>query len=206
MRLLYSVVIVFLLGCCQRNIQSLSRSELIQYANNPDNGLVVSIMAEDLKLTAHYKPKDLILDQHLVSPDIQSLNKLRAELQEYDYFIVQFSKEGREIESYFSADTQQSNSLLRYLSGGIDNDFLLVNGRDTVQVDQTIYTPHYGSATSTSLMLIFKSDILTKNKDITLIYNDSFFKSGQSFFRFDIDEIKHIPKLNLFDSLDTINQ
>lgn len=193
MRLLF-IALVAALASCSNGVRSLERNELMRYASDTPNGLTVATVKDGFQLKMMYKPKDLILDQNLTRPSSQSLDSLRAVLKEYDYFILQLSKDGREIEHYV-ADNQ--NALNQYLNSAIGNDLFLVAGNDTTYIDQTVYAPSFGSSTHTSVLIIFKSDLNERDHDFTIVFNDSFFRSGHSSFEFDIDNIKRIPYLKL---------
>jgi hypothetical protein len=195
-RAIFSLTFLFMITACYHRTPYVSRSELVQYSLNPENGLIHSTNREGLEIQALYRPKELIMDQLRDTEKQQEWDSLTVALSDYSYFIIKLSRANKEIETHFAAVPEAHRELQVYLNGAIGNDFVLISGRDTVSVDQVLYTPYFGTSGQTSLMLIFRSGSVTRHRDFALVYNDSFLGSGLSLFKFERKKINRIPHLN----------
>src|SRR5690606_11825755 len=125
-----------------------------------------------------YRPNDLIAEQMTVAGTEAEWDSLSHALGSYRYFIVKLSKDNKELETHAASSPDLHLKLIEYLNGGIAQDFRAIAGKDTLEVDQVVYTPFFGSANQTSFMLVFNTDAQTPST-INLIYTDSFFGLGR---------------------------
>jgi hypothetical protein len=192
-------LLAFLLACGQKQL-ILSQEELMKHVLNPENGLSASIDKEGVKLVMHYRPKDLIIHQNLSQSNRTEIDSLRKALADYEYFILGLSKEGREIESSYASDPARYNSVIQYLNSGITENIHMINERDTVDLYEALYIPHFGSSNTTSMLLIFKEGFVKDDDQIKIVFDDPIFGTGKTAFAFEVNNLTHAPNLDVLNT------
>lgn len=191
-RLFIALILTALVSSCFYRTRHVSKEELVQYILDPENGLIKSEQRNGFEVQVLYRPNDLITEQMTVAGTQLEWDSLSQALASYYYFIVKLSKDNKELETHAASSPDIHLKLIEHLNGGIAQDFLAIAGNDTLEVDQVVYTPFFGSANQTSFMLVFNS-IKEKSSTINLIYTDSFFGLGR--FEFEFNELNRIPRL-----------
>ena len=172
----------------------------MKYVLNPENGLSTSHDKEGVKLQVHYRPKDLIIQQNLNQRSKAEIDSLRNALSHYEYFILGLSREGREIETAYAGDQVKYNSVVQYLNAGITENIHLINERDTVDLYEALYIPHFGSSNTTSMLLIFKEGFAKDDDQIKIVFDDPVFGTGKTEFAFEVNKLRHAPNLDVLNT------
>jgi hypothetical protein len=186
------LLLAVLVSSCFYHTGHASKEELVQYILNPENSLVKTEQRDGFEVQVLYRPNDLIAEQMTVSKTQPEWDSISRELASYRYFIVKISKDNKELETYAATSPELHLKLIEHLNGGIAQDFVAIFEKDTLEVDQVVYTPFFGSANQTSFMLVFNIGE-RKPTAIDLVFNDSFFGLGR--FVFDYKDLSRIPRL-----------
>jgi hypothetical protein len=189
----FLVLIVLLCLCCNPE-KPISASELKAYAMNPKNGLRKTIVRNEITLELVYRPKDLILLQE-VAPGSSKWMKSERDLDSLDYFVLRVSKDGEEIENSYASDAVEFEHVLSYLSDGIASDFQLVFDKERIKSDQSLFVQAFGSAEASSILLVFKSYLIKRRGQFTVVFNDSELGVGHCEFPYNVSDIRKIPGL-----------
>jgi len=193
---LLSIIITgFILSNCVDKY--VSKDELKVYPLNVKNGVIKSVDKSGIQIDVYFRPKDLIIAQELTPPVSKAeLSKIKAQYDSLDYFILRLARNGKEIENRFISDPDRFSNVVSYLSGALAERVYLVLERDTIPALDAIYARTFGATSATQVMLIFKSDLMHRNGEVKLFYDDNFFGTGLNEFQFAIKDIKRIPRLN----------
>lgn len=191
-----ALTLTVLVSSCFYRTRYATKEELVQYILNPENNLIKTEQRNGFDVQVLYRPNDLIAEQMTVAGTQPEWDSLSQALSPYRYFIVKLSKDNRELETHAASSPELHLKLIEYLNGGIAQDFTAIAGKDTLEVDQVVYTPFFGSANQTSFMLVFNTSD-SKPSAIALIYNDSFFGLGRFEFEFEHTDLNRIPRLTL---------
>jgi hypothetical protein len=190
---LFFLVLLWFSACKPKTI---SLDDLKKYPMDADNGLIQKIEKGDIVLEMYYKPKELIIAQQLTGVvDAEERNKITHQFDSLDYFVLRLSRKGNEIENSFAGDQQQFTEVVNYLSYEIAQNFSLTCGADTLAVLDAVYARTFGSATATSVMAVFQSNLTHRGEDAKVYFNDKRFGTGLSEFVFESDKIQSIPTL-----------
>jgi hypothetical protein len=185
---------LLLLSC---NPKPLSREALNAYVLDVENGLRKIIEKNGVKLDLSYRPKDLVIAQEVASNDPDQWKAVSLRLDSLDYFILRLSRNGKEIETSYAGVPAAYTSVISYLSDGIAHDIQLKVQGQVIPLESVAFVPSFGSSNTTSLLLIFKSNLKTRSGDILLIFNDQKFGTGLNEFSFENQPVKNVPGLVL---------
>lgn len=151
----------------------------VDYINDPDNKIIQKIKIGEVQATMKLMPADyhgMINKQANRGQDDEGLY----------YFNAKFDK---------TVGEKPSKEKILYLDFDMNNDFVMLCGRDSVApaICQKIEN---GISGSYEYMLAFEKpkDVRGK-KDFTVFYNDKIFGIGTVAFVYSQDDIKRIPKL-----------
>jgi hypothetical protein len=189
------VLAVIAISCTHPKV---SEAELKAFVLNPENGLVKESLNNNLKGVCYLRPNDLIIAQKAygLSFTMNQLDSMRLSHQHLLFFTLQLSKDGREIETYFASNPEAYNDVLHYLSSEMRTDLRLTTKYDTLSPVEFLYSPGFGAAQATSLMVVFELKEKPDN-DLSMHWYDSYFKSGQHTYTYLLSDFNNIPELNL---------
>lgn len=197
--LIYCISLMILaVGAISCTRPKVSEEQLKAFVLNPENGLVKESLNNNLKGVCYLRPTDLIIAQKAygLPYTMSQLDSMRSSHQHLLFFTLQLSKEGREIETYFASNPEAYNDVLRYLSGEMRTDLHLTTKYDTLSPIEFLYSPGFGAAQATSLMVVFELQE-EPDSDLSMHWNDSYFKSGQHTYTYLLSDFNNIPELNL---------
>lgn len=187
-------ILVCLVGCGSKSV---SEEELIAYTLNPENGLRTTSKKEPFLVEVIYRPKDLIKAIELKSlEDVHDFGGRAEQIDSLEYFVIRLSRNGQEIESALAGDDLRFTQAINYLSSGIDRTLALSVGGKRIPVFSSVYSGAFGSATSTSILVVFDTKFEGSEDEIHLHFDDSFFGIGATEFTFDAKDLVNAPHLN----------
>lgn len=176
----------------------LSEQGLRDYVMEPENGLRKHCEKNGIDVEVIYRPTELILAQQLQGlTDQQERIRTIRNFDSLSYFVVKFSRNGKEVENRYARDPEEFLRVTNYLSSGIAKDICLILSTDTLFALDAVYARMYGAATATSVMAVFDADLKEKSGIITFCLDDTELGIGRNSFDFDLSDIKKAPTLNL---------
>lgn len=172
-----------------------SVDELRAYSLNESNGLLQRVDNGNSVVEVIYHPKDLVFIQEISGRSLskEQFDSIRNGIQVYDYFLLKLSKNGQEIVNSYTNDRIAYNKAINYLSYGISADIVLVNNNESIDVEDFSYSQTFGSSSSSTLLVVFKSSLQDRLGRVLFIFNDNFFNTGVSEFQFKTEDIRAIP-------------
>lgn len=197
MRQLAILLVPMILLSCQERA-TVTKRELQEYILDPQNGLIKQASRQGIDIEVLYRPTELIIAQQLdgVSDERQRSKEIEG-FKGLSYFILRLSREGKEIENAYAGDPQRFATIVNYLSSALARNIYLVNNGDTITALDVVYTRMFGSATATSVMAVFNTDIKKRAGSLKFCIDDSQLGIGKNEFTFALSDIRNVPKLNL---------
>ena len=176
-------------------LDAVSSEELHAYVLNPKNGLMKSLSDGDIRVDLVYRPKDLVVEQE-ADGDTGRREEAERNLDSLDYFILQVSRNGNEIENEHAGNPDKFSKIIGHLSSSIAADIYLLKERKFYP-ESSILARGYGMSGATSVLLVFKTALSKQKDSFTIIFDDSFLGIGRKEFQFECDDIHDAPRLKL---------
>ncbi|WP_185152543.1 hypothetical protein [Fulvivirga aurantia] len=176
----------------------MTESELQTYLTDEDNNLSKTKEYRGYKATVTYRPTDLLILQENTSLEItdKQYQQLKEKYNKYYYFILSLSKDNKEA-LYSSQDYGQFSDLVQTLSfrmGQYTN--LTTSEQDTVEVADYVFSRTYGMGNASTLMFVFDKEDITDDAWVQFNLQEFGLGLGRQIFRFKVDNLNDIPKLN----------
>lgn len=198
MRLIVSAFIICFLSSCQR--QKVSTDSYLEYVNNPSNGLLETIDIGDLTFIAQYRTNlhDVL---SFNSRSFKSQVELDSMLNEKKgtrtfTFSIKSNIKGEDVLAKDLMNQQQYEQRIQYLIGAIQNDFFLIQGKDTIPCIMHHFERTYHLSESQKLMLVFElPEKSVGDSECKLMYKDKVFGVGNIVFTFSQKAINAVPDL-----------
>lgn len=186
------VILVIAVGC---ESKSGTEQEILEYLRSPENGAIKTERSGDISISAYYKPGDLVWMHQELPTDDRDKDAFKEQLKVTDYFVLEISRDGREIENSFAGDPDHFTRVVNYLAGGIADRIQLVTNRDTFPAVSVTYVRNFGYSGVTQVLTSFASEVKEGSGDVRLILNDDTLGAGHVEFEFSLNELKRIPTL-----------
>ncbi|MEO7988564.1 MAG: hypothetical protein ABI663_03425 [Chryseolinea sp.] len=195
-RLIFLFLMCSLISSCG-NRKIGTAGELKAYIANDENGLHKMELKNDLTIEAFYRPTELVWARDLA--DIHDVQERAKQKQVYDslsYFMLHFSRKGKELENAYVSDPTKFKAVVDYLSFNISNDLFILHDADTLHALDAVYTRTFGISEGTAVMVVFKENVSRYSGSLKLCFDDAEFGTGLTEFSFNTRDIKNIPTLN----------
>lgn len=185
-----------ILACTEKRM--VSEQELKDYIIDPSNGLRKQTSKNGIDIEVLYRPTELVLARQLdgLADPRERLKELNN-FKDLSYFLIHLSRDGQEIENAYASDPDKFVNVISHLSSKMSQNIYLVHDVDTIPALDAVYTRMFGSATATSVMAVFNSDLKGKSGVLKFLLEDTELGLGQNKFEFDLSDIKAAPTLNM---------
>lgn len=196
MKLCFILLGLFFLLSCQ-NPGKVSREKLIDYLQNPNNGLTRRIETENGTIEAIYRAKDLIILQDIQGGGInqQDLDSLRARYKRFEYFLLRFSSNGQALTHRFIGHSVEYRRINEYLSFEIGKDIFLIHEGDTLSVEDFAFISTYESRSS-DVLVAFRLGDGSISSNLKLSIDENVLGMGRCDFEFYLSDIRKTPGLD----------
>ncbi len=194
---LYIFLLIPVLGIfsCQKSTVH-TPIELIQWVENPSNGLRNERNFANHSFILQYKPHSYIVTKEerleMVNEDLPNKN-LKA-LGDLEYFtLTVVNKAGKDPIKQLCRTEQEYLEVFNYYSFDLTKDLSMISGTDTLECVMAGCERSYGLAAEVKFLLAFLPGM--KGTDRTVLLNDKYFGYGKLYFNFSDTAIENIPKL-----------
>ena len=186
--------LTFMASCREKSV---SMQELQEYVTDPDNGLKKSVESKGMLVDVVYRPTDLVIAQQILSfnSDTSLVSELRKRYSKYHYFILSFSKGGKEA-LHQQGDQNVYSNLLQTLAFRMDQYAGLTGGGDTLDVADFQMDRTFGTAQATNLIVAFEKSPVTRENDIRFHLKEFGLGIGNHVFDFKAKDINASPCIN----------
>ena len=181
--------------------------EMINWVEDEGNGLRITQSQGEIDLTLQFQPIDYMIVKKLKRQqlDEKSISEERKLVEGYQYYLLTFSCDtyaGDFLKAY-SKNQQAYNDNIYHLSYGIQNDFVLVDGQDTLPCAFHHFERTYNLSPDKQLILSFKDNSYVPGEtpayssmnDKTIIYDDQLFNLGTVSMKIEKENLKKLPEL-----------
>jgi hypothetical protein len=202
-RVFGTVLACLLVAACHSHKNIVSKRELIKYVNNPSNDLFQEQEVKGIKVRISLEPASLLIAQELGVWELKDINggsisKLENKYDKNYYFVLKFSKEGKEVIRELGSFDRYS-SMLQVFSFQMQQFVnLTMPVTDTVALADYTYEQNYGMADGNSMLLVFAKDKIANNPAPWIVINvgECGLGIGNLKFRFRKKDIASIPQLD----------
>jgi len=181
----------------------------MKYVKNEENGLKQIKEITGVEFALQYEPINFKLLKKVKNKSLSSeqYNNEINEMIGSQYFIlrIKLTDSGEDLLKYEVANAEEYSERVQYFSFGIQNDFYLLEGADSLKCKLFHFERSYGISGNCTLLLGFDSnDELIKQKesfkekvikDKILVYNDKVFGLGPIKYSIKKEDINNIPEL-----------
>lgn len=176
--------------------KELSKNE---YINWVDKNLTKKKELKNISYELKYTPVEYKL---LKNTNYTDKNKFNNDIKDYkdsQYFTfkIMISDEKTSPMKYNLNTEQEYFARVEYLSFGIINDIYMIDDQDTLSCQLNYFERNYDLAPYIIESLTFELKNSNYKGDKLLIYNDRLFGNGIIKFRFNVEELKRTPKVNI---------
>lgn len=199
---MFLLILGFTWACVPTEVET--ERELIEFVQNPDNGLRESTEVNNIKVTVIYKPTDLLVSQEIRDKPVDDsrLTALKKKYGSYHYFTVSFSQDNKE-----ALHTQNGmdvySDLVQTLSFKMqDYVTLTTSASDTIPVADFMLNRTFGMSSSTDLLFVFSKEKSAGKDWVQFNLNEFGLNTGNQRFRFQKKDLDDIPTLT-FETIPT---
>lgn len=182
--------------------QKLDGEAYTTYIEEKANGLIKEKQISDFTFSLFYKPLEYqalvgLKNQHPAKADF---DREMSEIKDMQYFTfkIEVANFNQELLKYNLESPEQYEQRVNYFAFKIQNDFKLIEGKDTLDCELFHFERNYGVAPTAHFVLAFPA-IQNGNKifDKTLSYDDKTFGMGTININIDKTQLAKLPVLNL---------
>lgn len=196
----YIAILFFILlsGCA---VHELAPADYMQWVKDEENGLHVSKRMGDHIFSLQYKPSEFEALLHMKNNEVSRLrlNQATASMNELQYYTFCISSPGKKDPAASAAvDDADYNQRLNYLMFDMQNDFMLIDGKDTLTCAFYHYERNFNVSPDNNILLGFEQ-VNTSNQiqDKTILYDDHLLETGAVLLTIKAEDLKSVPTLKL---------
>jgi len=186
-------LLLFLCSCGIAKKSSLDKAELLEYINDPDNGLTKEQEVNGVKVKLSFYPSSLLAEQE--QTDSIPVEKLKGKYSGYYYFKARFSKDGKEAIRQLG-DFSKYSDMVQMLAFRM-NDYinLTTYNKDTLSMADYFFDQTYGMSDGNNLMLVFSRDQMKNANKFDINIAECGFGTGILKFSFRKEDLEKLPEL-----------
>lgn len=192
-----TILLLSTLFACQKAIDS--KDAMYAHIEARPGKLHVEHTEGELVTRISYKPSDLLVSEHLEGAEHPSsilVDSLRSHYGKYDYFMLEMSANGKEIEAYQVANTAAFGGRKNILAFHMNEYVKVTNDAgDDIPLVDFAYQSTFGAAGQTQVLLILEREKVRKNKTIQFELMDFGLGVGIQKFKFQTKYLGEVPKM-----------
>ncbi len=174
--------------------------DYLAYCENTANGLKLTREMGDFVFSAFYQPISYLALNELKPLDTLTRTALESKVKEYgdmDYFSfkIQNTKSQGELLKIALRSESDYYARLEYLSFKMQQDFKLINGKDTLNCAMYHFERIYGLAPYATFVLAFPK--INPKESLTFCFHDQLFNNGIIQLNFEQQQINNLPSLDI---------
>lgn len=192
------IAMVLLLASCQPD--RLAPKEYLEWVENPLNHFQQKKLIGDNEYIVQYGNIDYICAQQALQSGVAQAQKRREEENnEFVYLkfrIQDVEKSMNPLEKNVT-DEETYYQRLNYLTFGIEEDILFLEGTDTLGLRSFQFVRNYALAPYLDYVLTFERKNIESQADYTFVYKDKLFGAGEIRLKFKKSLLAKVPTLEL---------
>ncbi len=180
--------------------EKLKPIEYINWCENQENELKQSKQIGDFTFSAFYQPLDYLAIKELNKEELMNSKNFSEKVKEYGEmtycsFRMENSKANSELLKTDLSSDQQYYGRLEYMSFKMQEDFKLIQGKDTLPCSMYHFERIYNLAPYATFVLGFPKT--NSKEDIKLWFHDKVFNNGIVILNFKTESVHNLPKLEI---------
>jgi hypothetical protein len=201
MRLLtlyFACVAGLFLSSCSRPGKT-DKEGMYAYLNKPSHGLQHEEEKNGIKAKIRYQPQELLVMQeweHAEKQDSSLLDSLRRKYNAYRYFVLELSKDNKEVIRELGSFGRYSDMLQVMAFQMQQYVNITTAARDTVTLSDYVFQQTYGMSNANSLLFVFPAAELQKAGAYDINVGEFGLGIGNLHFHFREEDIKEVPELD----------
>lgn len=187
--LLVLTIIAVLLFSCKKKIET--RSDLITYINDPDNGLLKTQQIGQVKSVLTYKPSQIAIFSETKNKNT-SLSAVKDKL----FFVLSLSANNKEV--LRQLQFAQYSEMVQVMAFRM-NDFIEINpdNKEGVKPLECLFQQTYGMSNANNLLIIFNREKLIDADNLKIKIKEFGLNIGNLIFEIKTKNIKEIQNVVL---------
>ncbi|MCP4458676.1 MAG: hypothetical protein GY816_11725 [Cytophagales bacterium] len=183
----------------------LPEKELTEFVNDPSNGLTKTIQAGSMQMKVTLRPNDFLVYQEVGKDGTkEDITEANERYNNYLYLMLSLSAGEKDALYGLSADQGVFSENLQVLSFRMGEHVTLTTSKqDTIPVGDYIFNRTFGLSKSNDLMFVFNQKKIPEEGWVSFNIGEFGMSSGRRNFRFAIDAINSVPKLEELEILKT---
>ncbi len=179
------------IGCSKSN---LSPKEMITWLEDKENGLIKQEIIDGAKYTVTLHPSQYLEARAIIENDSFML----ANCNDQNCSII-VKMEPTDNQTQFLklgvVQKEEPFGRINYYMNGFQNDIKILNGDDTLTVENLIYERLYN--VSPAQLILFGFKVKNFNNSIKVIFEDRAINTGKMQFEFSSDVLTSIPRIKI---------
>jgi hypothetical protein len=197
---LFKIFVLLIAGCfwCCSGSEFNSIQALNDYISDPAHDLSQTVESNGYRISLTYRPTDLLVTQDVGENvhDSSAVNTLRKKYNNYYYFLLSLSRDGKEALHQVGGMSEYSE-LVQTLSFRMANYVTLTTASaDTVPVGDFILNRTYGLSQSTDLLFVFNKEKTIGKEWVQFNLNEFGLGAGNQRFRFRTKDLEELPGID----------
>lgn len=188
-----------LVVCCGQEKKILSRTELIQYINDPGNGLKQTQEVQGIRAELRYQPSSLLVMQALGQENVadkKATDSLEKHYGKNYYFLLKFSKGGQEAIRQLGSFSRYSD-MVQVFSFQMHRFVNLTTPQlDTIPLADYLFDQTYGMSDGNTILLCFDKAKLQDKDMLHINVAECGLGTGALQFSFKRKQIDRLPALD----------
>lgn len=175
----------------------LEGKEYLDYLRSESSGMHMTREMGNYRFEVQYKtvPYQVMNEQQSHDISEAQLAERAASLTPWYHFNVRIGTlEGLGLMESGEANEPVNNQFLYHFVGAAQQDFVLLQGTDTVPCELYHFERNYNLAKHNDIVLAFRKTSTT-HEDLTLIYNDQILGTGPLYFHISASDLSDLPTL-----------
>jgi hypothetical protein len=190
-----------ILFSCGNPVSRLNKEQLLSFIANPKNALCQQQEIRGFKVQVCYEPSSLIaIREYEANSHKDSLiyDRLMKKYAYYYYFILKFSKNGKEAIRQLSGFDQYSDMVQKFSFGMSEFINITVPPGDTILLSDYIFEQSFGMSDANTLLVSFQKERLKHADEINFNLFECGLGIGNTRFKFTGAAIDKVPLLEYF--------
>ncbi len=195
-------VIIVLFQACSKNEKDpkkLSKDELIQFISKKKNGLVQTQEVNGIVVKLSYQPGSMLVAQELAGEqwkDSVFLRKIEEKYSNNYYFILKFSKNGKEAIRQLG-DFSRYSDMVQVFSFKMNQFVNLTTAeKDTIALSDFFFDQNYGMGDGNNILLSFEKEKIKNSNEIEINIAECGLRTGSLSVKFRKELLDKVPKLD----------
>lgn len=198
-----AIISFFFSSCGSRLV---SENELKKYVLDESNGVRKVVHSGEMKVDAILRPSDLLVLQELRgnAKDTTALHRLQKKYAGQYYFILNISRDGREVVTPGQLSYDHFSDVLQNISFRMGEYVNMTTSKqDTIPLMDFMFNRTFGMGSGSEVLLVFDKKKITDAGWLQINLSELGLGLGLQNFRFrrsDLEEVPHLDFKELSDS------